>query len=163
MAVSVSVTGYQSGPETSQTITSSLLYHEFAVPQHPGRAVPPSFTGLDSGDRLVNLLFPVHPTLRPPPAHQRNHRKAGARIRTRRFWGEGRRGVLPQQDAEAKHRGQAPLPHCHLFTPSIFSQHASTRVVKWCCCSTTASVSVAQVGQVMTSVIKACFHLISSM
>ncbi|KAJ4934362.1 hypothetical protein JOQ06_007160 [Pogonophryne albipinna] len=28
--------GYPSVPEASQTITSSRLYHEFAVPQHPG-------------------------------------------------------------------------------------------------------------------------------
>lgn len=28
--------GYHSVPDTSQTITSSRLYHEFAVPQHPG-------------------------------------------------------------------------------------------------------------------------------
>ncbi|TWW56156.1 Cryptochrome-1 [Takifugu flavidus] len=28
--------GYQSAPEPSQNVTSSLLYHEFAVPQHPG-------------------------------------------------------------------------------------------------------------------------------
>lgn len=28
--------GYHSVPEASQTITSSRLYHEFAVPQHPG-------------------------------------------------------------------------------------------------------------------------------
>lgn len=114
MGVSVFVTGYQSTLETSQAITSSLLYHEFAVPQHPGRVMLPSFAGLDSRDKLINLLFPVYPTLRTPPAHQRTHRKKGARIRTGQFWGEGRYGVLTQQDAEAKHRGQAPLPHCHL-------------------------------------------------
>lgn len=32
-----SIAGYPSVPEASQTITSSRLYHEFAVPQHPGR------------------------------------------------------------------------------------------------------------------------------
>lgn len=30
------VTGYQSAPEPGQNVTSSLHYHEFAVPQHPG-------------------------------------------------------------------------------------------------------------------------------
>lgn len=33
----VSVAGYHSVPDANQTITSSRLYHEFAVPQHPGR------------------------------------------------------------------------------------------------------------------------------
>lgn len=33
----VSVAGYHSVPDASQAITSGRLYHEFAVPQHPGR------------------------------------------------------------------------------------------------------------------------------
>lgn len=54
MGVSLFVAGYQSAPETRQAITSSVLYHKFAVPQHPGRAVPPSFAGLDNRLLLVD-------------------------------------------------------------------------------------------------------------
>lgn len=121
MGVSVSVTGYQSAAEASQTITGRLLYHEFAVPQHPGRAAPLSSAGRGSRDGLANLLLLAHPTPRTAPAHQRSHGKEGARIGTGRFCGEGRRGVLPQQDTEAKRRGQAPCPHCPVFTPWTFS------------------------------------------
>lgn len=32
----VFIPGYHLVPDASQTITSSRLYHEFAVPQHPG-------------------------------------------------------------------------------------------------------------------------------
>uniref|UniRef100_A0A674NE95 Cryptochrome circadian regulator 3a n=1 Tax=Takifugu rubripes TaxID=31033 RepID=A0A674NE95_TAKRU len=42
------VTGYQSAPEPSQNVTSSLLYHEFAVPQHPGNAAAPPTAGLET-------------------------------------------------------------------------------------------------------------------
>lgn len=35
-ASDVFIPGYHSVPDASQTITSSQLYHEFAVPQHPG-------------------------------------------------------------------------------------------------------------------------------
>lgn len=38
LCVDACVTGYQAGPEPGQTTTGSLLYHQFAVPQHPGSA-----------------------------------------------------------------------------------------------------------------------------
>lgn len=105
-------TGYQSAPEPSQTVTSSLLYHEFAVPQHPGNAAAPPAAGREAVQAGLSHLPPLLLTLR-TPAHPGNHGKEGARIgtgrRRRRRRGEGRRGVFPQQAAEAQHGGQGSV------------------------------------------------------
>lgn len=149
--------GYQPGPESSQAITSSLLYHEFAVPQHPGRAGPPSLAGLDSGDGSVTLLLPVLPNTQASSCTPEESQERGSANRNGTVL--ARRTAWPAPSTRCRGKAQRSASS---FSPSLVHaldapQQAPTRVVSWCCCSAAASVSLAQLGQVMG---EACFHLI---